>query len=134
MGRFQLIDTESSSYSLNLKVVANQELGVTQTTFSYGLAGFEDLAYWFGWKKVGLYYSFLFDTFDGPAAAGAKHNDIGYDITVAKTIAEPDTPLLGNLTFFVENYAQSNIDGSHDGRTLVSITPASASISANATT
>ena len=124
VGRIQLVDTESSSYSFNFKVAApNQELGVTQTTISYGLAGFEDLAYWFGWKKVGLYYSFLFDSLDGPAAAGAKHTDIGYDITLAKTVTDPDTPLLGNLTLFVENYAQSDLDGSHDGRTLVSITP-----------
>jgi hypothetical protein len=124
VGRVQLVDTESSSYSFNVKVAApNQELGVTQTTFSYGLAGFEDMAYWFGFKKVGLYYSFLFDTLDGPATAGAKHNDIGYDITLAKTVTDPETSLLGDLTFFVENYAQSDLDGSHNGRTLVSITP-----------
>ncbi len=124
VGRFQLVDTESSSYSFNFKVAApSQELGATQTTISYGLAGFEDLAYWFGFKKVGLYYSFLFDAYDGPAAAGAKRNDIGYDITLAKTVTDPETPLLGSLTFFVENYAQSDLDGSHDGRTLVSITP-----------
>ena len=64
VGRIQLIDTESSSYSFNFKVAApNQELGVTQTTLSYGVAGFEDLAYWFGLKRVGLYYSFLFDSY-----------------------------------------------------------------------
>ncbi len=124
VGRIQLIDTESSSYSLNLKAVApNQELGITQTTFSYGLAGFEDLAYWFGLKRVGLYYSFLFDSFTGPGAAGAKRSDIGYDITLAKTVTGPETPLLGSLTFFVENYAQTDLDGSYAGRTLVSVTP-----------
>jgi hypothetical protein len=124
VGRIQLVDTESSSYSLNLKVAApNQELGVFQTTYSYGLGGFEDLAYWFGLDRVGLYYSFLFDTYEGPGAAGAKRNDIGYDVTVAKTITDPDTPLVGNLTLFVENYAQSDLDGSHGGRTLVSVTP-----------
>ena len=54
---------------------------------------------------------------------GHQLNDIGYDITLAKTVTDPDTPLLGNLTFFVENYAQTDLDGSHDGRTLVTVTP-----------
>ena len=66
MGRVQLIDTESSSYSFNFKAVApNQGLVASQTTFSYGLAGFEDLAYWLGFDRVGLYYSFLFDSLNG---------------------------------------------------------------------
>ncbi len=122
--RIQLIDTESSSYSFNFKVAApNQELGVTQTTLSYGLAGFEDLAYWFGFKRVGLYYSFLFDSYTGPAAAGTKTLDVAYDITLAKTVTDPETPVFGSLTFFVENYAQTDLDGSHDGRTLVTVTP-----------
>jgi hypothetical protein len=124
VGRVQLIDTESSSYSFNFKAVApNQELGVTQSTISYGVAGFEDLAYWFGVDRVGLYYSFLFDSFTGPVARGAKLNDVGYDVTLAKTITSTETPLLGNLTLILENYAQSDLDGSHNGRTLVSITP-----------
>ena len=124
VGRVQLIDTEPSSYSFNFKAVApNQELGVTQSTISYGVAGFEDLAYWFGANRVGLYYSFLFDSLTGPVAKGAKLNDVGYDITLAKTVTDPTTPLLGNLTFFVENYAQTDLDGSHNGRTLVSVTP-----------
>ena len=114
VGRVQLIDTESSSYSFNFKAAApNQELGVSQTTVSYGVAGFEDLAYWFGFNRVGLYYSFLFDSFAGPVAEGTKLNDVGYDITLAKTVTGPETPLLGNLTFFVENYAQTDLDGSH---------------------
>jgi hypothetical protein len=124
VGRVQMIDTESSSYSFNFKFAApNQELGVTQSTFSYGAAGFEDLAYWFGVDRVGLYYSFLFDSLAGPVAAGTKLNDIGYDITLAKTVTGPETPLVGNMTFFVENYAQTDLDGSHAGRTLVSVTP-----------
>jgi hypothetical protein len=124
VGRVQLIDTESSSYSFNLKVVApNDPLGTDQSTISYGLAGFEDLAYWFDFRRVGLYYSFFFDTLAGPEAAGAKRTDVAYDITLAKTIADPDTPILGNLTLFVENYAQNDTDGAHVGRTLVTITP-----------
>jgi hypothetical protein len=124
VGRVQLVDTESSSYSLNLKASApNQGMGVFQSTCSYGIGGFEDLAYWFGLDRTGFYYSFLFDNFEGPGAAGAKRNDCGYDITLAKTITDPDFPLLGTLTFFVENYAISDMDGSHSGRTLVTITP-----------
>lgn len=124
VGRLQLIDTESSSYSFNFKVVApNQELGVTQSTISYGVGGFEDLSYWFDVKRVGLYYSFLFDSLSGPAAAGTKTLDVGYDVTLAKTVTDPDTPLFGTLTFFVENYAQTDLDGSHNGRTLVTVTP-----------
>ena len=124
VGRVQLIDTESSSYSFNFKAVApNQEVGVTQSTFSYGVAGFEDLAYWFGVNRVGLYYSFLIDSLAGPVAAGAKLNDVQYDVTLAKTFTDPKTPLLGNLTFILENFAQTDLDGSHAGRTLVTVTP-----------
>ncbi len=124
VGRVQLVDTESSSYSFNFKCVApNDTLGVDQSTISYGMAGFEDLAYWFGFKRVGLYYSFLIDDLAGPAAVGAKRADIQYDVTLAKSILEPDTPLLGNLTLFVENFANSDLDGPHQGRTLVTVTP-----------
>jgi hypothetical protein len=124
VGRVQLIDTESSSYSFNFKLAApNQELGVTQSEFTYGLAGFEDLAYWFQLDRVGLYYSFVIDSYSGPVAAASKLNDMGYDITLAKTVTSPDTPLLGNTTFFVENYAQTDLDGKHAGRTYVTVTP-----------
>ena len=124
VGRIQLIDIESSSYSFNVKAAApNPELGLTQSTFSYGLAGFEDMAYWFGANRVGLYYSFLFDSFSGPMAAGSKLNDVQYDVTVAKTVTSPETPFLGNLTFILENFAQTDLDGKTAGRTLVTVTP-----------
>ena len=122
--RFQLIDTESSSYALQLKWTApNEELGSFQTTFAYQVAGFEDLDYWFGIKRTAFYYSLAFDSYEGPGVAGGKRNDCAYDITLAKTITDKKTPLLGNLTFFVENYATTDMDGSHGGRTLVTITP-----------
>ncbi len=124
VGRVQLIDTESSSYSFNFKAtVPNPGLGLSQSTVSYGVAGFEDLAYWFRVDRVGLYYSFLFDSLSGPVAPGTKLNDVGYDITLAKTVTSPETPFLGNLTFILENYAQTDLDGSTAGRTLVSLTP-----------
>ena len=49
------------------------------------------------------YYSFLFDRLSGPVVPGTKLNDVGHDITLAKTFTDSKTPLLGNLTFFVEN-------------------------------
>ena len=102
---------------------ANVPLGTTQTTLSYGLAGFEDLAYWFQLDRVGLYYSVTFDTYAGPAAAGAKQNDVQYCVALAKTITDPDTPIFGKLSLFVENFAQTDLDGSEAGRTLVTVTP-----------
>jgi hypothetical protein len=124
VGRFQLIDTESSSYALQLKWTApNEALGSYQTTFAYQVAGFEDLAYWFGLERTAFYWSVVLDSYEGPGVAGAKRNDCAYDITLAKTITDKKTPLLGNLTFFVENYATTDLDGSHDGRTLVTLTP-----------
>jgi hypothetical protein len=124
LARVQLIDTESSSYAFNFKVTApNQGIGTTQTTIAYGLAGFEDLAYWVGLKKVGLYYSFLFDSLAGPGAAGAKHTDVQYDVTVAKTLVSQETPLIGGFTVFLEAFAQTDLDGSTSGTTLVELTP-----------
>ncbi|MGA2253756.1 MAG: hypothetical protein ABSG53_03765 [Thermoguttaceae bacterium] len=124
LGRIQLVDTEPSSLCFNFKALApNVPLGTTQTTLSYGLAGFQDLAYWFNLDRVGLYYSFTFDTYAGPAANGAKNNDVQYCVSLAKTITGPDTPIFGKLSLFVENFAQTDLDGSEAGRTLVTVTP-----------
>lgn len=124
VGRLQLVDTERSSYSLNFRAAApNRGLGEQQTAFSYGLAGFEDLAAWLELNRVGLYYSVQFDSLAGPGEEGAKRTDAAYDVTLAKTLTAPDTPLLGNFTVFVENFAQTDLDGAHAGRTLVTITP-----------
>ena len=122
-GRFQLVDTEPSSLCFNFKVAApNVPLGTTQTTLTYGVAGFEDLSYWLPLDRVGLYYSFVFDSYAGPAAATAKNTDIQYDISIAKTITSPGDSI-GNLTLFLENFAQTDLDGAEAGRTLVTITP-----------
>ncbi len=125
VGRIQLVDTESSSYSFNYRVIApDKGIGETQTTLSYGLAGFEDLAYWLGLDRVGFYYSVLFDSLAGPRAPGARQNDVGYDVTLAKTLTRRDTPIFGTFTPFVEFFAQTDLDGDHPGRTNVTITPA----------
>jgi hypothetical protein len=124
VSRVQLVDTESSSYSFNFRVLApNQGLGQTQTTISYGVAGFEDLAYWLKLKKTGLYYSVLFDSLAGPRATGAQQNDVQYDVTVARTLLDPDVPLLGDFTVVLEAFAQTTLDGANAGQTLVSLTP-----------
>ncbi len=108
LARVQLVDTESSSCCFNFKAVApNAPLGTTQSTLSYGLAGFEDLAYWFQWDRVGLYYSVTFDSYAGPAEAGGKLSDVQYCVALAKTVTDPDTPIFGKLSLFVENFAQT---------------------------
>jgi hypothetical protein len=123
VGRVQLISTEDSSYSFNFQTIApDRGIGEKQTTFSYGLAGFEDLTR-VGLYRVGLYGSFLFDTLAGPHAKGAALDDVQYDITLAKTLTDPKTPFIGNFTLFVENFAQTILDGEHAGRTNFTITP-----------
>jgi hypothetical protein len=123
VGRVQLISTADSSYSFNFQASApDPSLGQHQTTISYGLAGFEDLTR-FGLYRAGLYGSVLFDSQDGPHAAGATLDDVQYDFSVAKTLTRPDTPLVGNLTVFLEAFAQTNLDGAHKDSTLVSLTP-----------
>jgi hypothetical protein len=125
VGRLQLIDTESSSYSFNFQVAPpDRGTGETQSIFSYGLAGFEDLAYWIGLSKVGLYYSFLFDSYAGTHEVGQRLNDVGYDITIAKTLTSQDTPFIGGFTPFVEFFAQTDLDGTTAGHTVATITPA----------
>jgi len=137
IGRVQLISTPDSSYSFNFQVAPpDVSLGIHETIYSYGIAGFEDLTR-FGLHRVGLYGSVLFDSGDGPQntvgdaffkscsgpPAITGRNDVQYDITIAKTLTRPDTPLIGNFTLYVENFAQSNLDGNHPGTTQVTITP-----------
>ncbi len=122
LSRIQLVDTESSSYCFNFKALApNTPLGTTQTTLTYSLAGFEDLGYWFQLERVGLYYSLTFDSFCGPVARGTRQNDVQYCVALAKTITDTSTPNF--LTLFVENFGQTDLDGTTAGRTLFSITP-----------
>lgn len=124
IGRIQLVDTESSSYTFNFRIIApDRGIGETQTTLSYGIAGFEDLAYWVELHQVGLYYSVLFDSLAGPSQPGARQNAVSYDLSVARTLTSPETPLVGNFTVFLETFAQTDLDGDHTGRTNVSITP-----------
>jgi hypothetical protein len=139
VGRTQLISKLDSSYTFNYQVITpDVSLGVHETTFSYGFAGFEDLTR-FGLYRVGLYGSVLFDSFAGPlnttgdtffkpfnvlnATTGTTRDDVQYDITIAKTLTRPDTPLIGNFTVFLESFAQTNLDGNHRDSTIVTFTP-----------
>jgi hypothetical protein len=124
ISRVQLIDTEPSSYSFNLKILApDRGIGQTQTTFNYGFAGFNDLAYWLNLYKTGLYYSVSFDSLAGTHAAGATTSDVGYDITLARTLLPQETPYLGGFTVFLETFGQTNLNGSASGQTVVTLTP-----------
>ena len=122
--RIKLVDTEVSACSFLFKFAApNSALAVYDTTFTYGLTGFADLAYWLNLDRVGLYYSFVFDSQAGPAAVGAQRNDVQYDVSVAKTVTAADAPIFRKLTFFEENFAQTVLDGPTPGRTYLTITP-----------
>jgi hypothetical protein len=122
--RLKLIDTASSECSFNFKINApNAPLGVVDTTFTYGVAGFEDLSYYFNVDRVGLYYSLVFNTLAGPAVEGAKRTDVQYDVSIAKTLTAPDAPIFRKLTIFEETFAQTDLDGPTTGRTFVTVTP-----------
>jgi hypothetical protein len=124
VGRIQLVDMPESSYSLNMRVASpNPGTGEHQTTFGYGLAGFEDLTNRLRLYRVGLYYSALFSSRAGPGASGARRSDVAYDISVAKTLTDPEKPLVGDLTIFFETFAQSALDGDQARRTTLSFTP-----------
>jgi hypothetical protein len=124
IGRVQLVSSADTSISFNFQDIApDNSLGQHQTTLSYGLAGFEDLTHTLGLYRVGLYYSVFFDSLVGPHAVGAKQDDVQYDVTIAKTFTAPDTPFIGNFTLFAETFAQTDLDGTRSGTTLVTLTP-----------
>jgi hypothetical protein len=112
-----------SSYALNLRYTApDPQIGTHQTSLVYGIAGFEDLT-GYGLYRVGLYTTCQVETLVGPNTAGAMHNDVQYVVTIAKTLTRPTTPLIGNFTVYVENFAMTSLDGDNPGHTVASITP-----------
>jgi hypothetical protein len=122
VGRVQLVDVPGASYAFNLRVsTPNQGIDVKQTTVSPGLAGWQDLTS-IGLNRVGLYYSIQEDAYAGPAKPGSKHNDLAYDVSLAKTWTEPKTPVFGNFTTFAEVYGTTNLDGD-DQTSVFNITP-----------
>ena len=122
--RFQLVDTELSSYALQFRVnEPNQSIGQTQTSRQVGLAAFNDLNALVGLSRTGLYYSVVYESLVGKQAAGARTSDIAYDISLAKTLTEPGEPVLGNFTLFVEGLGTTDLDGSKAGHTVATVTP-----------
>jgi hypothetical protein len=122
--RFQLVDTELSSYSVQFRLGApNQSIGQTQTSRQIGLGAFNDLYPLVGLSRTGLYYSVTYETLVGKHANGARESDIAYDVSLAKTWTEPRTPVFGNFTTFLEAFATTDLDGTKSGHTVATLTP-----------
>ena len=122
--RFQLVDTELSSYAVQAKVSEpNRSIGQTQTSVQYGFAGFNDLYAILGLPRVGLYYSLVYEYLYGNHAKGARTNDIAYDISLAKTWTPLSTPIFGNFTTFLEALATTDLNGTTQGHTVTTLTP-----------
>ncbi len=123
--RLQLVDTATASYSTQVRVSApNRGIGQTQTTLGYYLAGWQDVAAWIpALGPVGLYYSVEYDNLQGPAAASATRNSMSYAVSIARTWTDGATPVLGDLTTFLELYGTTPLDGASAGKTVLSLTP-----------
>jgi hypothetical protein len=121
-GRFQLIENQNSSLAVSLKMtLPDHDLGEHVTTWSYALAGWENLAP-LGLGRTGLYYHLQHEMLGGPLPAGGARNDMTYDLSLTHTWSSPHAALQ-NLTTFVEGYGKTLLDGDHSGRTTVSLTP-----------
>lgn len=125
LARFQLVENADQSYSFQTRVSApNKGVGQTQTSLTFGLAGWQDVHSWApALGKFGLYFSFQYENLLGSHAATATKNDISYDVSFAETWTTPSTPVFGNLTTFLEFFGQSFLDGANSGRTNVTLTP-----------
>jgi hypothetical protein len=123
--RFQLVDTPTASYSVQIRVSApNKGVGQTQTTFGYYLAGWQDVRAWIpALGRMGLYWSFQYDNLQGPAPATATRNSVSYALSLAETWTHASTPVLGDLTTFLELYGTTPLDGASEGKTVLSLTP-----------
>ena len=123
--RFQLVENATQSYSFQARVSApNRGVGQTQTSLTFGLAGWQDVHAWVpALGRFGLYYSFQYEDLLGPHKVGQMQNDISYDVSVAQTWTSPTTPVFGNLTTFLEAFGQTALDGASSGKTNVSLTP-----------
>jgi hypothetical protein len=124
LARFQLVETEVSSFSAQMRVSApNKAIGQTGTTFSPTLAGWYDLDALLGLPEVGVYYSLTWNNVSGPHTLGAKTNDLGYAFSLAKTWTDAGTPVLGSFTTFLELFVTTDLDGPRGGASAASLTP-----------
>jgi hypothetical protein len=124
LARFQLVDTETSSYAFQMRASApNRGIGQTTTTLSPSLTGWQDLDAAIGLDRVGVYYSLTWDNLSGPIATGARTNSLGYDLSLAKTWTDPKTSVVGNFSTFLELFATTDLNGPTPHHTAVSLTP-----------
>ncbi len=120
--RLQLVDTSASSICTTVKVVApNHDLGEKDTTLSFAVAGWCDLAP-LGLKRTGLYYHVQEETLAGPYKPGARRNALSYALSFAKTWSSPDS-FFGNASTFIEAYGKTDLDGNDSGFTYITLTP-----------
>jgi len=120
--RLQWVDTATSSLATTLKVAApNHDLGEKDTTLSFAIAGWRDLAP-LGLKRMGFYWHLQEETLSGPGKPGDRRNDLTCAVSLAKTWTSPES-LFGNATTFVEAYGKSGLDGKDSGQTVVTLTP-----------
>ena len=121
-GRFQLIESEHSSLALNLKMaLPATSLGDHSTIWSYALAGWQDL-HPSGLDRTGLYWHLQHEISAGPLPGRATRNDLTYALSIARTFTDP-TSSIGNLTSFLECSGKVLLDGAHEGRNYLSLTP-----------
>ncbi len=121
-GRLQLVDKLHSSLAFNVKMaLPNIDLGEHTTTWSYALAGWEDLQ-GCGLGRTGLYWHLQHEMAGGPTTPGAARNDVAYALSLATTWTKPHDSL-ENFTTFVEAAGKTLVDGDHSGRTYLSLTP-----------
>jgi hypothetical protein len=124
--RFQLVDNPTQSYDFQVRVSPpNRPIGQTQTSMQYSLSGWQDMhALIPALGRFGLYYSFTYENLLGPLPkAGARSNDISYDISLAETWTSSETPVVGNFTTFVEFFGTTDLDGTSTTPTVISVTP-----------
>ena len=130
VGRLQLVDVPGASYAFNFRVTSpSKGLGNDQTTLGFAFAGWNDLSMLLGLEntvlnRIGLYYSIQEETYVGPAPQGSKYNDLTYAISLAKTWNDPQKPVFGSFTTFVEFYGTTALDGDPNARkTNINVTP-----------
>jgi hypothetical protein len=124
LARAQLVDTEPTSIAIQMRASApNKSIGQTAPTMSPSLAGWQDLDATVGLDRVGLYYSLTWDNVAGRHAHGSRTNDLGYDVSLAKTWTAATTPVLANFTTFLEAFATTDLNGTTAHHTAVSLTP-----------
>jgi hypothetical protein len=125
--RLQLLDTADCAQNFQIHVITpNSHLNAPQTELAFTLAGFEDLTN-LGLRRVGLYHHIEYASLLGPRREEPDvirpANLLRYDLSLAKTLIDPDVPLIGDFTVFFETFAETELDGSHSGRTQVTFTP-----------